>query len=418
MKKMKKERIIRSAKTSMKFARTGKFTNVRKLIFDYKKIMIPFIKILWEQDKISKFLSKEITDQICTTRTARLVQCAGKQASGVVRGTRKLQDDRLYRIDKLKEAGELVASTKLQKIYDKTAMSMPSIDKISIELDSRFIKINLDNQTKFDGWITISSIGEHKKIILPFKRTKQFNKLYNKGTLLKGVRLSTKSITFNFEMPEKKKTTGDKLSIDIGITEVISCTIKTENKKQHFQSAKDIHEHDLNSIINKLAQKRKGSKAFGRAQMHRTNHINWSINEHLDLLNVKQLTIENIKDLRRNKQTTRKLSHWTYTEIVSKLDSYCAERGVLVRKIDPAYTSQRCSACGWVQKSNRNGKVFACKCCGFTADAGVNASINIGAELPLITELQYKTAKKGQGFFWLPEGQEPIVSAEQKPEFI
>jgi transposase len=51
-----------------------------------------------------------------------------------------------------------------------------------------------------------------------------------------------------------------------------------------------------------------------------------------------------------------------------------------VQKINPAYTSQRCSACGHVASENRKSQaVFACTACGFIGNADVNAALNIAA---------------------------------------
>jgi putative transposase len=51
-----------------------------------------------------------------------------------------------------------------------------------------------------------------------------------------------------------------------------------------------------------------------------------------------------------------------------------------VEKIRPAFTSQRCSACGRVDRGSRESQaVFRCTACGFAANADVNAAINIAA---------------------------------------
>jgi putative transposase len=51
-----------------------------------------------------------------------------------------------------------------------------------------------------------------------------------------------------------------------------------------------------------------------------------------------------------------------------------------VEKISPAFTSQRCSACGRVDRGSRESQaVFRCTACGFTCNADVNAAINIAA---------------------------------------
>jgi len=51
-----------------------------------------------------------------------------------------------------------------------------------------------------------------------------------------------------------------------------------------------------------------------------------------------------------------------------------------VEKVNPAFTSQRCSACGQVDpKSRESQAVFRCTACGYAANADVNAAINIAA---------------------------------------
>ena len=51
-----------------------------------------------------------------------------------------------------------------------------------------------------------------------------------------------------------------------------------------------------------------------------------------------------------------------------------------VEKVRPAFTSQRCSACGQVDRDSRESQaVFRCTACGFAGHADVNAAINIAA---------------------------------------
>jgi putative transposase len=58
---------------------------------------------------------------------------------------------------------------------------------------------------------------------------------------------------------------------------------------------------------------------------------------------------------------------------------------VVVIAVNPAHTSQRCSACGHTAKENRkNQAAFACANCNHTDNADVNAAINI-RELALTT---------------------------------
>jgi len=65
--------------------------------------------------------------------------------------------------------------------------------------------------------------------------------------------------------------------------------------------------------------------------------------------------------------------------------------GVLVRRLEdkapgrverarPAYTSQRCSACGHAAADSRESQaLFRCTACGYAGNADVNAASNIAA---------------------------------------
>ena len=51
-----------------------------------------------------------------------------------------------------------------------------------------------------------------------------------------------------------------------------------------------------------------------------------------------------------------------------------------VEKINPAFTSQRCSACGHVAAESRKSQaLFACVACDFTLNADLNAARNIAS---------------------------------------
>ena len=51
-----------------------------------------------------------------------------------------------------------------------------------------------------------------------------------------------------------------------------------------------------------------------------------------------------------------------------------------VASVNPAYTSQRCAACGHTAGGNRESQaVFSCQFCGHRANADVNAAANINA---------------------------------------
>lgn len=402
--------MIRSIKCPIKFINKQKEIYYHSFLNEYKLIVSQFIDILWDMKKVPALLPKEITSQITDTwLTARIIQCAGKQASAIIRGTREKQKKRMFILKKLQKEGKQHKKIrKLQNIIDKVNMSKPNINDVHPNLDSRFVTIDDNNTTTFDIWITLSSLGNKLKLYIPINKNKIFNKWENQGKLKLSIRLYKEKIEFIFDIPESYKEEGDVLGVDIGITNTYYAS-----DKQH--SMQDIHGHTLSTIMEKLSRKQKGSKSFERTQSHRKNYINWTINQ-LNLSKVKQVNIEDIKYLRYKSKYSRKLSHWTYTDIFDKIGRYCMEQNVSVCVVNPVYTSQRCSVCGWTQKKNRKGKTFCCVKCKFTCDADLNASLNLSFVLPEITKEDRQKHLNIQGFYWNDNifGSEPIVPNVQK----
>ena len=78
-----------------------------------------------------------------------------------------------------------------------------------------------------------------------------------------------------------------------------------------------------------------------------------------------------------------------------KLEKFIGERAV-VHKVDPKYTSQRCSECGHVSKDNRKTQSeFKCMSCNLEMNADFNASLNILAS-------GIGTIKTGRGEYSVP----------------
>jgi IS605 OrfB family transposase len=134
----------------------------------------------------------------------------------------------------------------------------------------------------------------------------------------------------------------------------------------------------------------------------------------LNFVNIKTLKLEDIKNLRKGRKSSRWLSHWTYTILFDKLELTCKKFGVQIEKVSPTYTSQRCSQCGWVRKSNRQRKKFRCTACGFTCDADLNASKNIVLNLPAISKKKRLQHDNKLGFYWNVVDQEIIVPNAKK----
>ena len=59
------------------------------------------------------------------------------------------------------------------------------------------------------------------------------------------------------------------------------------------------------------------------------------------------------------------------------MDYNAKDSGKTLIYVNPKYTSQKCSKCGFIDKNNRKGSAFHCKNSDFKLHADLNASRNI-----------------------------------------
>lgn len=333
--------MIRKSTINLKFANNGKLNKIKEIAEEYVRVVNVFIDILWEQNKFSGSFVKDTTVE--SWLSARLKQAAAKQALSIVKSQRK-----------------------------KKKKHKPVLNRLVLELDSRFIDIKQD-VNHFDIWIRLSSIGNKIIVNLPSQKHIHFNKFIENGwTIKKSIRLRINEngyfadIFFEKEAPALR-ISGKAKAIDIGYKKLI---VSSDGE---FIGDSAIYE--------KIARKKQGSKAFKRALIERNELVNTSCKA-LKLDDVRELHAEDLKAVKHKskgkirKEFNCKLTRWVYPRVLNKLAMICEESGVLFKKNPPQYTSQRCSQCGVICKSNRKGEIYKCACGNFM-DADFNASLNI-----------------------------------------
>ncbi|MCC3769153.1 transposase [Streptomyces sp. UNOC14_S4] len=87
--------------------------------------------------------------------------------------------------------------------------------------------------------------------------------------------------------------------------------------------------------------------------------------------------IRNRVRLRKDQRTP--LHSWSFHQLAAFIEYKARRAGVPLVYVDPAHTSQQCSACGHIDRRNRRSQAtFACRSCGTVMHADDNASHNIG----------------------------------------
>ena len=73
----------------------------------------------------------------------------------------------------------------------------------------------------------------------------------------------------------------------------------------------------------------------------------------------------------------RVIADAAWGELKLKTKAVAAKLGLIVAEIDPKFSSQQCSCCGYISPSNRDQEKFLCEECGYLEDADIQASFNL-----------------------------------------
>jgi transposase len=153
----------------------------------------------------------------------------------------------------------------------------------------------------------------------------------------------------------------------------------------------------------KLARAKRGSKRRGKVKLavarlnvretrrrkDWTEKTSTNIARRFDVIRVEDLKIGSMtrsargtveapgKNVAAKAGLNREISRSGWGLLVRRMEDKAPGR---VEKVPPAFTSQRCSACGHTARENRESQaVFLCVACGFACNADVNAAVNVAA---------------------------------------
>jgi putative transposase len=194
--------------------------------------------------------------------------------------------------------------------------------------------------------------------------------------------------------------TGDVAGIDRGVA--VSAALST-GELLHCPALAPAQQRRLRRLERKLARARRGSRRRQRARWAAARlqargadvRKDWcektstGIARRFDVIRVEDLKIGNMtrsakgtvaepgRNVRQKAGLNREIMRSGWGLLVRRLQDKAPGR---VQKVHPAYTSQRCSACGHIAAGSRESQaLFRCVACGYTLNADVNAAKNIAA---------------------------------------
>ena len=181
------------------------------------------------------------------------------------------------------------------------------------------------------------------------------------------------------------------VGIDRGINFVVA-TYDSKHKS-NFVSGRVIKQKRANySKLRKELQMRqtpsarRRMKAIGQRENRWMQDVNHCVSKALVEQNPKHtlFVLEDLSGVRnateRVKTQNRYVSvSWSFYDLEQKLIYKAKQKRSSVIKVNPAYTSQCCPACGHIEKSNRNKKMhlFTCKNCGYKSNDDRIGAMNL-----------------------------------------
>jgi putative transposase len=194
--------------------------------------------------------------------------------------------------------------------------------------------------------------------------------------------------------------TGEVVGVDRGIA--VSAALSTGDLLNAPRLSPG-HQRRLLNLQRKLARAQRGSNRRARVKLGiarlkaRENDarkdwcekLSTDLARRYDVIRVEDLRIKNMvrsargtvtrpgRGVRAKASLNREIARSGWGRLTERLEQKAPGR---IERVRPAYTSQRCSACGHIAAENRKSQtVFRCTACAFTLNADVNAAISIAA---------------------------------------
>jgi len=261
------------------------------------------------------------------------------------------------------KAWQIVKGAKRTEQKEKPYFSGKEID-----LNQATAYIIPELKTKeFDIWFSVICLNLRHRLKIPCKRTQIFNEAISKGKLKKSFKLIKVNSDYYMEcfieFPEIKKENKKLVGIDVGLNNAIA----TSDGKIMGDELKNLR------IRTKHRKYKRKLSPFKQKLNYYAKEL-VSLYPYTDFV-VERLLFKGKKG--RSKEFRRRNTNWAYNHLSSKLKEIGKLEGFQLIRVNPAYSSQMCPVCGFINKANRQGMWFLCGRCGYKGNSDVVGAINL-----------------------------------------
>jgi putative transposase len=269
----------------------------------------------------------------------------------------------------------------------------PRFNGVSMHLDGKVVELckREENGAKsFDYWLKVSTLEKGNPVYIPLKANTYAEKL--EGEFLNYCQVvedDEGNIEFRIIKQLKKKEyipATDEIAIDLGLRPLFA----TDKGDLFGRNFFDILKAFDKKITKRMSSLQKGNirprsdkkyrKYVNNLREILKNEINRLINVIVEIYKPRRIIIERL-DFRSpelSKRLNRILQNFGKRYIKEKLERLQQLYDIEVIEINPAYTSQECNSCGYIDKNNRKDtQEFECKACGNKTNAQANGAKNI-----------------------------------------
>ena len=202
---------------------------------------------------------------------------------------------------------------------------------------------------------------------------------------------------------EPERVSHEYLGVDLGIVKIATTSdgrffsgAKVKNiRKRNFKLRKKLQSKGTKSAKRLLKKRRRKEARFATDVNHRISKRLVAIARDTgrslaleDLRGIRKRTAKPKKDSNQKtvcKTMRQELSSWSFYQLRQFIAYKAKAAGVQVIFVDPRNTSRTCPVCGHVAKENRRSQEeFVCVNCGHTANADINAAVNIARRAAVI----------------------------------
>jgi putative transposase len=266
----------------------------------------------------------------------------------------------------------------------------PNLSRINMVLDQRAVTVReAESATEFPLWARISTMTPRKMIEVPLRTHAHFEKREGRRALSVQVNRREGRLYFGIvtdispvcaAQKEAYEPKCDEVALDFGLRTLFA-TDQGDLLGRRFVD----HLRVVDRRITRLAAYRQKhglrvrsaryAREVERLRGYLRTEIGRVLNRLVETHAPKRIVVERLHFFRPelSRRMNRLLNNCGRKVVQDKLDDLNERLGIEIEEQNPAYSSQECHSCGYVDKKNRAGEAFRCRWCGRQIHADVNA---------------------------------------------